>query len=94
MFCFVFALFRATPVAYGGSKARGLIRTTVVSLYHNSQQHQILNPLSEARDRTRKLMVPSRIHFRCTTTGTSIIIHNVIISSLPVNLVHRHDVNL
>ena len=31
---------------------------------------QILNPLSEARDRTRNLMVPSQIHFHCTTTGT------------------------
>ena len=30
----------------------------------------ILNPLSEARDCTRNLMVPSRIHFLCATTGT------------------------
>ena len=29
-----------------------------------------LNQLSEARDGTRNLMVPSQIHFRCTTTGT------------------------
>ena len=29
------------------------------------QQHRILNPLREARDRTRNLMVPSQIRFRC-----------------------------
>ena len=29
-----------------------------------------LTPLSEARGWTRNLMVPSRIHFHCTTTGT------------------------
>ena len=37
-------------------------------LYHSSQQRQILNPLSEAADRTRNLMVPSRIGFCCATT--------------------------
>ena len=30
-------------------------------LYHSSWQHRILNPLSEARDRTQNLMVPSWI---------------------------------
>ena len=33
--------------------------------------NQILNPLSEARDRTHNLMVTSQIHFCCATTGTS-----------------------
>jgi len=42
----------------------------VCDLHHSSWQRQILNPLSEARDRTRNLMVPSRICFRCATTGT------------------------
>ena len=42
----------------------------VCDLYHSSQQRRILNPLSEARDRTRNFMVPSRIGFRCATTGT------------------------
>ena len=37
---------------------------------HSSRQRQILNPLSEARDRTCNLMVPSRIFFCCATTGT------------------------
>ena len=33
-------------------------------------QLQILNPLSEARDLTLILMVPSRVCFRCATIGT------------------------
>ena len=41
----------------------------VCDLHYSSQQCQILNPLSKAWDRTRNLMVPSQIHFRCTTTG-------------------------
>ena len=58
-------------MAYGGSKARGEIRaaaaglTTVTAmpdlscvcdLHHSTWQGRILNPLSEARDRTRVLM--------------------------------------
>ena len=31
-------------------------------LHHRSQQSRILNPLSEARDGTCNLMVPSKIH--------------------------------
>ena len=42
----------------------------VCGLHHSSQQHQILNPLSEVRDQTHKLMVTSQIRFRCATTGT------------------------
>ena len=41
----------------------------ICDLRHSSWQHQILNPLSEARDRTRNLKVPSQIHFRCAMTG-------------------------
>ena len=33
----------------------------VCGLQHSSQQHQILNPLSEARDRTRICMDSSRV---------------------------------
>ena len=33
----------------------------VCDLHHSSWQRWILNPLSEAGDRTRNLMVPSRI---------------------------------
>ena len=60
---YYYLLFRATPTTYGGSQARGLIRATATGLRHNSWQHQILNPVSEARDRTHHIMVPSRIRF-------------------------------
>ena len=42
----------------------------VCDLHHSSRHCRILNPLSEARDGTQKLMVPSWIHFCCTMTGT------------------------
>ena len=82
-FFYLFLFFRAAPMAYGGSHARGLIRATaaglryshntrsesrVCDLYHSSRQHQILNPLSEARGRTCNLMVPSRTCFHCAMT--------------------------
>jgi len=65
-----FCPFRVVPAAYGGSQARGLIGATAADLHHSSWQHQILNPLSEARGRTRNLMVPSWIHFPCAAKGT------------------------
>ena len=86
---FVFLLFRAVPAAYGGSYTRGGIRATAASLHHSHgnarsepclrptpqpQQCWILNPLSQARDRTRNLMVPSRLRFCCTTMGTPTLI--------------------
>ena len=43
----------------------------VCNLHHSSLLHQILNPLSKARDRTHNLMVPSRIRFYCATMGNS-----------------------
>ena len=42
----------------------------VCNLHHSQRQHQIPNPLSKARDGTRNLMFPSRIHFCCATVGT------------------------
>ena len=39
-------------------------------LHHSSQQCWILNPLSQVRDRTHNLMVPSQIRFHYATTGT------------------------
>ena len=42
----------------------------VCNPHHSSRQCRILNPLSEARDRTCHLTVPSWIHFCCTTMGT------------------------
>ena len=77
-FFFFFFLFRAPPMAYGSSQARGLIRATCAGLYyshnnvymssicdlhHSSQQRWILNALSEARDQTCIFMDASQIHF-------------------------------
>ena len=42
----------------------------ICDLHHSSWQRQILNPLSQARDRTCNLMVPRWIHFCCATMGT------------------------
>ena len=42
----------------------------ICNLYHSSLQHWILNPLSEARDRTFILMDTSQIRFCWATTGT------------------------
>ena len=83
-FFLFFCFFRATPTTYGGSQARGLIRATSASLHHSHsnagselhhlraipqpRQRWILNPLSETKDRTHNLMVPSRIRF---TNGNS-----------------------
>ena len=44
----------------------------VCNLPHSSQQRQILNPLSGARDQTSNLKVPSQICFRCTMMGTPV----------------------
>ena len=75
MFAFLsFHLFKAT--AYGGSRlgaeselqllAYATATATqdpshICELYHSSWQCQILDLLSEARDRTRNLMIPSQI---------------------------------
>ena len=80
----LFVFFRVTPAAYGGSQATSnpscCCRPTPVTatpdpsrisdLHHSSQQRQILNPLKEARNPTHNLVVPSWIHFFCTTMGT------------------------
>ena len=42
----------------------------VCNLHHSSQQHQILNPLSEVRDRTCHLMDTSQICFCWAMTGS------------------------
>jgi len=41
----------------------------ISDLHHSSQQHQILDPLSKARNQTRILMGTSWVHSHCTTTG-------------------------
>ena len=72
LFFFSFGIFRATPTAYGGSQARGLVGATATGLHHSSRQRRLLNSLSEARDQTQKLMVPSWIRFCCNMTGTPV----------------------
>ena len=42
----------------------------IFDLHYSSRQCRILNPLSEARNGTRSLMVTSQICFLCATTGT------------------------
>ena len=41
----------------------------IYDLHHSSWECQILNPLIEARDRTRDFMAPGRIRFCCAVTG-------------------------
>ena len=77
---FYFCLLRAAPRAYGGSQARGSNQicchqpmpdpSHICDLHHSSRQRLILNPLSEARDQTHNLIVPSRIRFCCAMRGT------------------------
>ena len=67
---YLFIFSRAAPTACGGSQARGQIGAAAAGLHHSSQQRRILNPLIEARNQTRNLMVPGRIYFCCTTMGT------------------------
>ena len=78
LFIFHLYFFRATPTAYGSSQARDQIRaagtayTTAIAtqdpnhicdLHHSSQQGQIPNPLSRARNWTHILMNTSQIRF-------------------------------
>ena len=69
-FFLVFFFLRATPTVYGGSQARGPIGAVATSLCHSHSNAtsklslpmpRILNPLSEARDRTYILMDTSRV---------------------------------
>ena len=68
--CLFFGFFRAALEAYGGSQARGPIRTAAASLHHSWWQRCILNPLSKARDRTLVLMDTRQVHYRWATMGT------------------------
>ena len=60
LFFFIF-FFRASPEACRSSQARVWIGAIAAGLHHSSWQHQIFNPLSEVRDRTRILTVPSQV---------------------------------
>ena len=71
-FPFLFSFFglRATPAAYGSSQARGPTEAGAASLHHSTQQCQILNLISKARDRAHLLMATSQVRYRWATTGT------------------------
>jgi len=69
-----FCLFRATSAACGSSQARDPIRAVAwltpqqhqiraASATYSSRQHQILNPLSKARDQILLLMDTSWVHY-------------------------------
>ena len=59
----------AAGLCYSHSHSNaGLSR--IFDLHHSSQEHQILNPLSNTRDQTHNLMVPSQIRFHYATKGT------------------------
>ena len=81
LFYFIVFYFRATPTAYGGSQARGLIGayttatampdlSRVCDLHHSSWQPQILSPLREGREWTCLLKEASQIRFCWATVGT------------------------
>ena len=54
----------------------------ICDLYHSSRQRQILNPVSDTRDRTHVLLDTSRVHYRWATTGTpSLILTYIFFSS-------------
>ena len=79
-------LFRATPMAYGRSQARGHLKlqllayataaamqdlSCICKLYHSSHQCWILNSLSEARDQTSVLMDSSWVCNPLSHNGNS-----------------------
>ena len=55
------------------------------------QQHRILNPLSKARDRTCKLVVPHRIRFCWATKGTPMYTCLQSLRHMPVSGTHDRD---
>ena len=54
----------------------------ICDLHHSSPQRLIFNPLSQARDWTHNLLVPSWIRFCCATNGNSHPVHLWIPESL------------
>ena len=73
-----FFFIDAIRVAYGSSQDRGQYscgpiqqpqQQGICNLHDSSQQCRILNPPSEARDRTCILMDTSWVHFCCATAG-------------------------
>jgi len=66
------------PLAYATATAMR-DPSRICNLHHSSWQCRILNLLSEVRNQTCNLMVPSQIHFHCTATGTLTCLYLLII---------------
>ena len=74
-------LFMAMPVAHGSSQARSQLAystatamdvpSCICDLHQSSQQCQILNPLSEARDKPHVLMDTSWVCYHWAPMGNS-----------------------
>ena len=118
LFGWLVLLFRAAYVAYGSSQARGWIGAPASGLRHSHRNaglsrvcgpHQssrkcwILNPLSEAKDRTLIFVYSSRVCYHWATAGTptasEILCGNISLTSINLNLSHcyttlRLDMNL
>ena len=63
----------AAPTVYGASQARGRTGVTAAGLRPSRSRagsEPRLNPLREAKDGARNLMVPGQIRFFCATTKT------------------------
>ena len=104
-FFFNLCSFRAAPAAHGGSQARGLIGTVATGLHqsHSNARSKLrlqptpqLTALSKPRNQTRNLIFPSRIRFRCITTGTPILnflknLHTVFHSAFTNTHFHQHS---
>ena len=80
-----FFLFRAAPVAYGSSHPGVSLELQLLAyatatasqylshswdLHHSSWQHQVFNPLTEARDWTCVVRDTSQVHLCWATMGT------------------------
>ena len=84
LFCFGFLGPHPQHMAYERSLARGWTGAAAVwlhhshsnarcepcDLYHSSEQHRILNPLSKATDRTHIFMDTSQFRYHWATMGT------------------------
>ena len=64
----------------------------IFKLHHSSRQCQILNPLSEARDRTCVLMDASQIRFYWATMGTPFIFFELEFSFFPDTYMPRNEI--
>ena len=92
---FIFFSVRVTPEAYGSFQARSQLESRlpayatdtampdlscILNLHHSSQQHRILNLLSEARDPTRVLMDTCWVFNPLSRNGNSLL---YVLSFLP-----------